>query len=163
MDYVVKFTDEFSPGLLFFGSFKITASISLGIICLFRFSGTFCFSFEWLYVSRNLSIVQVVQFLDIYMFIIFSYTSVCYIVFLLFHFSFYLFGSSLFSSLSWLKVSQSCLSFQQTSSWIHWSSESFFRLNFILLLTLCGGSFSSYFRCKVRLLIWFFLFLEIQL
>ena len=39
------------------GSFLITVSISLGVICLFRFSDSSWFSFGRLYVSRNLSIL----------------------------------------------------------------------------------------------------------
>ena len=51
---------------------------------------------------------------------------------MLFHFWFYLFGSSLFFSWwFWLKFCQFCLSFQWTSSWILWSLNCCFSLYII--------------------------------
>ena len=44
------------PGLFLLGVFLITASISLGVICLFIFSDSFWFSFGRLYVFRNVSV-----------------------------------------------------------------------------------------------------------
>ena len=41
---------------LFVGSFLITASISLAVICLFRLSDSSWFSFGRLYISKNLTI-----------------------------------------------------------------------------------------------------------
>ena len=89
----------------------------------------------------------------------------CQLLFLLFHFWFYLFGSFLsFSWWVWLKICQSCLSFQRISSWIHWSfvfiSDYFIYfcsdLYYFLPCTHFGlcFSFSSFFKCEVRLFIW---------
>ena len=89
-------------GLLFVGSFLITASISLGIIYLFRFSDSSWFIFGRLYVSRKFSISSRLSsllaynclwhFLQPFVFLW------CQLLFLLFHFWFYLFGSFLFFS-----------------------------------------------------------------
>ena len=114
----------------------ITASVSSGTICLFRFSDFSWFSFGRLYVSRNLSILSRLPNLMAYSFSSYFLQSFvflwCQLLFFTFHIWFYLFGFfPFFSWWVWLKVCQSCLSFQRTNSWIHWSFVLFFRLYFI--------------------------------
>ena len=130
-----------SPEFLFVGSFFfITASILLGVICLFRFSDSFWYSFGRLYVPRNLISASCPVCWHIIVHNIFLQSFVflwCQLFFLLFHFSFYFFGPSLFFSWwLWLNVCQSCLSVQRTSCWIHWSFVLFFTLFHLLLLWL---------------------------
>ena len=110
-------------GFLFVLFFFLTASISLGVICPFWFCDFFLdlvledcmflgnysfdpgFSVCWHIVLHNI-------FLKSFEFLW------CQLLLILFHFWLYLFGSSLFFSWwVWLKVCQSCLSFQRTSSW----------------------------------------------
>ena len=94
-----------------------TASISVGVICLIRFSDSPWFSFGRLYVCRNLSISSRLSTLLAYIFLQSFLFLWCQLLFLFFHFWFYFFGSSLFFSWwVWLKVCQSYLSFQRKSS-----------------------------------------------
>ena len=84
------------PGLLFVGSFLITASISLGVICLFNFSDSSWFIFRRLFVGICSlragcpvcwHIVVHNIFLPSFVFL------QCQLLFLFFHFWFYLFAS----------------------------------------------------------------------
>ena len=91
-------------GFCLWGIFFITASISLDIICLFRFSDSSWFCFRRLYVSRNLFISSRLSNFFWYIIVcsIFLQSFVflwCLLLFLLFHFWFYLFGFSLSLSL----------------------------------------------------------------
>ena len=118
------------------GNFLITASISLGVICLFRFPDSSWFSFGRLYVSGNLSISSRLSSLLVYSC---SYIFLQYLYFFGVNYSFLflilfiwtlslshthflsLFLLSLSLSLIcfwwiWLKVCQSCSSFHWTSS-----------------------------------------------
>ena len=144
-----------------------TASISVGVICLIRFSDSPWFSFGRLYVCRNLSISSRLSTLLAYIFLQSFLFLWCQLLFLFFHFWFYFFGSSLFFSWwVWLKVCQSYLSFQRKSSCLLYlfflDSISFISaliliISFLLLnLGFLCCSFSSSSKWKVRLCIWSF-------
>ena len=102
-------------GFSLFGVFLIAASMSLGIICLLRFSDSSWFIFGRLYISRNLSISSRLSSLLAYNcshIFLQSFVFLWCQLFLLFLFWFHIFGSFLFfSSWVWLKVCQSHLSF----------------------------------------------------
>lgn len=128
----------FSPGFCLLGVFVNYCLISLVVMGLFRFSDSSWLSFGRFYVSRNLSILPRLSSLLAYNCVVFSYNHLyfcgvsCYFSF---HFWFYLVGP--LSCRVWLKVPQSCLSFQTTSFWCHWP--------FVLLFSLCV----IYFHCDL--------------
>ena len=119
--------------------------------------------------------VQIVQFVSIKLFVVFSYNPLyfcgvsCY--FSSFFSILFIWVLSLFSWWVWLKIHWFYLSFQTRSSWFHWSFV-FFKLYFVysalifiipfLILTLSSVYYSCFssFRCKVRLFNWDLLFLE---
>ena len=104
--------------------FLITASISLGVIYLFRLSDSSWFGFERFYVPRNLFISSRLSSLLAYSCSQYFLTILCIslvsVVISLLSFVILFIGSAIFFSWwVWLKVCQSCLSFWRTSSWIY--------------------------------------------
>ena len=137
-EYFIKFTCEAIQSMAFVcWEFLITASILVGVFCLFRFSESSWFNLRRLYISRNLTISSRLSSFLAYNFhniflqsFVFLWCQLFYFFPLLFQI--FLFGSSLFFSWwVWLKVCQSSLSFQRTNSYIHWYFVSFFRFYFV--------------------------------
>ena len=120
------------PGLLCAGNFLITTSIWLVVIGLFRLSASSWFSLEdcmFLGIYPFHSGCPISWHIVVHSNSLQSFVFMWYQLWLLFHFWFYLSGSSLF--FSWwvlLKVRPFFKSFQRSSSWIHWSFELFFSL-----------------------------------
>ena len=101
------------PGLLVFGRFLITNSMSLLVMGLFKFSISSCFSFGSVYVSRNLSIssrlpISLAYNCSYYSLVIVLISAVLVVISPL-SFYLYLSGSFPFSFWSnWLVVYQFC-------------------------------------------------------
>ena len=73
----IQLWSHLGPWLLFVRSFLITASISVGVICLSRFSDSSWLSFGRLYVSRNLSILSRLSRLLVYNCSLYFLTILC--------------------------------------------------------------------------------------
>ena len=113
-------------GFCLLGVFLIIASVSLGVICLFRFSDCSWFTFARLYISRNLSISSRLSSLlanncSKYFLAILCISLVSVVISSLSLLILFIWVLSLFFLISLEKVCQSCLSFQRTSSCISWS------------------------------------------
>ena len=149
--------------------FSFPASISLGINFLFRFSDSFWFSFGRLCVSKKVAIWS--RFCSLLAYSCSSYfLTILYISLvsvIISPLSFLILFVWVLFLWVWLKVCQSCLSYQRTSSFV-------FLLDFIsfisvlisiiafllLILGFVCCTFSSSFKCEVRLFIWAFSFLR---
>ena len=106
--------------------FFITVSISLCVIYLFEFSDLFWVSFGRLYVSRTLSMSSILSGLLAYNCTSHFLTILCISLasVVISPLQFLILFTWVLSLFSWwvcLKVFESCLFFQGTSSWIHWS------------------------------------------
>ena len=110
------------PGLLFVWSSLITASVSLGEICLFRFSDYSWFSFGKLHVSRNLIISSRLSRLAYscsYFLITLCISLVSVVISPLSFLILFIWVLSLFFMMSLAKGLSILLSFQITSSWFY--------------------------------------------
>ena len=166
------------PELMFWGRFLTTASISVLVIGLFIISISSCFSLGRLNFSKNLSISsRLFTFLQI-VFIIVSYNPLCFCI-VCCNLSFFISNFVDFSLLFLMGLATgllilfmfsknqflvlliftivSCISVSFISAWICMISF------LLLILGFFCSSFSSCFKCKVRLPILFFLFLEVGL
>ena len=130
-------------GHLFVGRCKITDSISVLMISLFKLSIYSWFSFGGLYVSRTcpfLPACRIYWHIIVHSIFFFSlqYQLLCSSFLILFVFS-------LFTALwTWPEVCKSCLSFQRTGSWFYWLFYFFF-LSLFYLFFLWSLLFPSFY------------------